>query len=266
MLDRIYPILMYHRIDSAVCPVPPDGLEENRYAVSLQDFSRQMIEMREGGHRGVSLGRALEARAGAQDGPEHPVVITFDDGNRSDHEHALPILVANGFTATFFITGNRVGRPDGLDESQIRDLCAAGMEVGSHGMTHRFLAELSVGEQEDECRRSRDVLTGVTGSPVRFFSLPGGRSSTDTFHVLRSLSYTAVCTSVFGYNRWGGDRFHLKRIPITRSTSQREFNGYLQRSQLVILPAYVGAWAKLLARHVLGERLYLELRARAIRE
>lgn len=265
-MRRSFLILMYHRIQSAVCPLPPNSFEEKRYSISFEDFSRQMIGMREAGFRGASLAHALGARAGTGDGRERTVVITFDDGNRSDHACALPVLAANGFTATFFVTGDRIGRPDGLTESQIRDLCSAGMDVGSHGMTHRFLPGLSSGEQEDEGRRSRDLLGGITGLPVRFFSLPGGRCSSVTLDILRALSYAGVCTSAFGYNRVGGDSFRLRRIPITRSTSQREFLGYLRRSPGVIYPGYIAAWSRELARGVLGERLYLGLRARLIRE
>ena len=259
-------ILMYHRIDSPACPLPADGREEKRYAVRLEEFSRQMAGLREAGFRGVSLGRAIGGVEGNEGEPGTPVVITFDDGNRSDYECALPVLAANGFTATFFVTGGRVGLPDGLDEVQLRGLCAAGMEVGSHGMTHRFLSELDRAEQEDECRRSRDLLQAITGCPVRFFSLPGGRMSAVTLDVLKSLAYAGVCTSVFGYNRPGGDPFRLKRIPITRSTSQRAFLGYLYRSPGVVWPACVAARSRALARRVLGERLYLGLRARLIRE
>jgi peptidoglycan/xylan/chitin deacetylase (PgdA/CDA1 family) len=265
-LRRTYPILMYHRIDAVGGPSPPGGVEEKRYAVDLGDFSRQMLGIKRAGYRGVSLGRALAPPAADEDDRDRRVVITFDDGYRSDYEYAFPVLAANGFTATFFITGDRIGRPEGPLEHQIRGLCAAGMEIGAHGMTHRFLSGLSPVEQEDECRRSRDILSGITGSPVRFFSLPGGRSSAVTFDILKTLSYAAVCTSVFGYNRWDGDSFRLKRIPITGSTSDREFHGYLQHSPRVIYPSFAAAFSRELVRRVLGERLYLAVRGRLIRE
>ena len=36
--------------------------------------------------------------------PNRLVVLTFDDGNRSDHEFVAPLLERYGFGATFFIT------------------------------------------------------------------------------------------------------------------------------------------------------------------
>lgn len=257
---------MYHRIDGAGCPTPPDRPEERRYAVRLEDFRRQMAGMREAGFRGVSLGAALEGGLPDDGGREIAVVITFDDGNRSDHECALPVLAEHGFSATFFVTGERVGRADGLSAGEIRNLCAAGMEVGSHGMTHRFLSELPAQEQETECRCSRDLLSEAAGRPVRFFSLPGGRSSKATIGILKALSYSAACTSVFGYNRAGADPYRLKRIPVTRATSEREFHGTLRRSPRVVYPAFVASRSRTLARRLLGERLYGGLRGRLVGE
>ena len=65
------------------------------------------------------------------------VRITFDDGNVSDLEHALPALRARGLEATFFIVAGRIGTPGFVDASGVRQLAAAGMEIGSHGMRHR---------------------------------------------------------------------------------------------------------------------------------
>jgi peptidoglycan/xylan/chitin deacetylase (PgdA/CDA1 family) len=222
--------------------------------------------MRRAGYRGVSLGRAVDGWNEGEEDSRRNVVLTFDDGNRSDHEHALPILLENGFTATFFVSGNRVGHPDGLGEPEIRALCAFGMEVGSHGMTHRFLSGLSKTEQEAECRRSRDFLTNIMSARVRFFSVPGGRYTGETMDILRALSYDGVCTSAFGYSRLGDDLFGLKRIPVTRSTNTEHFRGFLERAPRILLPAYVEAGSRALARRILGERLYARVRSRMIQE
>jgi len=225
-----------------------------------------MDHMKRAGYRGVSLGRAVDGGNDGDDDSRRNVVLTFDDGNRSDHEHALPILLENGFTATFFITGNRMGQPDGLTEPEIRTLCASGMDVGSHGMTHRFLSGLSKTEQETECRRSKDFLSAIMSSRVRFFSVPGGRYTGETMDILRALSYDGVCTSAFGYTRLGDDLFGLKRIPVTRSTTREHFRGFLERSPRILLPAYIDAGSRALARRVLGERLYARVRSRMIQE
>lgn len=256
---------MYHKIDGPGSPGPAGG-DEKRYCVSLESFSAQMAALKAAGRRGSSLGEVLAAAAGGRGADlAERVVITFDDGNRSDRACALPILAANGFTATFFVTGDRVGRPDGIGEDDIRELSANGMEIGAHGMSHRFLSGLSAAEQEVECRESGALLSRITGEPVRYFALPGGRGSEGVLRVLRALSYEAVCTSVFGYNRSGGDPFRLRRIPVMRSTSEPRFMGYVLRSPAVVYPALAAERSRALARRMIGERAYLGLRSRFVR-
>jgi len=43
------------------------------------------------------------------------VRLTFDDGNASDVEHALPALRARGLRATFFVVAGRLGTSGFID-------------------------------------------------------------------------------------------------------------------------------------------------------
>ncbi|UCG50394.1 MAG: polysaccharide deacetylase family protein [Candidatus Latescibacterota bacterium] len=255
------PILMYHRISSSKCPVPAAHPEEAPYAVDLEEFRWQIDHMFSSGYRGMALGQVLDdlVSGGRVGGKE--VVLTFDDGNRSDYEHVLPVLAERGFRATFFITGDRIGKPDGLEKSMIHHLSESGMEIGSHGMTHRFLSLLDEAEQEAECKDSMELLRRITGTDVRFFSLPGGRQAHATIPLLKSLSYEAVCTSKLGYNPPGVNPFALKRIPITRSTNRRKFRGILRRTRYILLPLYVRAMTLEGFRAVLGEKGYRGVRS-----
>src|SRR5918911_2594034 len=69
----------------------------------------------------------------------------------------LALLERRGITATFFVPG-RVGErhPD-----RVREILAAGHEVGLHGHTHRSPAGLERAEEEDELVRAREVLEGL---------------------------------------------------------------------------------------------------------
>ena len=63
--------------------------------------------------------------------------ISFDDGNASDVETALPALVERGLTAAFFPVAERIGTPGNVDRDGLRALVAAGMTVVTHGAGHR---------------------------------------------------------------------------------------------------------------------------------
>ena len=49
-----------------------------------------------------------------------PVLLSFDDGNASDFDTALPILQRFGVTAQFFVVAGRVGQPGWLDAEALR--------------------------------------------------------------------------------------------------------------------------------------------------
>src|ERR1700754_2728623 len=56
--------------------------------------------------------------------------VSFDDGNASDLEIALPALLERGMSATFFVVADRLGRPAYLGTDDLRALREAGMTIG----------------------------------------------------------------------------------------------------------------------------------------
>lgn len=112
--------------------------------------------------------------------------ITFDDGNLSDVDQALPALTERGLRATFFPCAGRLGQARYLDADGIARLRAAGMGIGSHGWAHVDLRRLGEADLERESRGSRGRLEEVTGETVDEFAIPFG--SYDR-RVLRSLAH-----------------------------------------------------------------------------
>lgn len=249
-----FPVLMYHRIESARCPVTEP--EERPWAVGRETFERQLDRMSELGRVGVSMADVHDRLAGGGEVPPDWVAITFDDGNRSDHDEAVPLLAIRGFRATFFVCGRRAGSGGELTPEMIRTMRAAGMHIGSHAMTHRFLTSLSGEDEAAELRESRALLESIAGVPVTHFAPPGGRWSSRTARALREAGYTAVSTSVFGFNDPRGARFAYRRLPVVRATSAANFDAMVLGRRERLWPAYARALALKLARGVLGETLY----------
>jgi peptidoglycan/xylan/chitin deacetylase (PgdA/CDA1 family) len=91
-------ILTYHHIadDDPLYPYDPGVADATR-----AQFRRQMEAL---ARLGTPIG--IDELVRAFDGeplPKNPVMVTFDDGYRSCHDVALPILRAVGVRATFFI-------------------------------------------------------------------------------------------------------------------------------------------------------------------
>ena len=154
-----------------------------------------------------------------------------------------------------------MGAVGGVEPGLLSQMTAEGMDIGSHGMTHRFLTTLGAEEEEDEIRRSKDLLEGAIGGDVMFFAPPGGRIGRRGIATLRELSYRAVCTSVFGFNPCAGRRFEYRRIPVTGTTTHTLFGDFVDAAAPRLLPLYARDRALRMARRALGESGYRRLRS-----
>lgn len=121
------------------------------------------------------------------------VEITFDDGNVSDLDVALPALVERGLTATFFVCAGRLGKPRFLSVDHIRTLRAAGMGIGSHGWYHRDLRGVPDADMTREVSESRACIGEAVGQDITSFAVPFGSYDRRVLRHLRE--YETVLTS-----------------------------------------------------------------------
>ena len=129
------------------------------------------------------------------------VRITFDDGNASDVEHALPALRERGLKATFFVVAGRLGAPLFLDAAAVEELADAGMTIGSHGMRHRAWRGLDDGALREELVDAKAILEDVVGGPVTQAACPFGSYDRRVLRRLRGSGYHHVYTSDRGTTR-----------------------------------------------------------------
>src|SRR5438270_4259618 len=68
------------------------------------------------------------------------VAVTFDDGDRSQLEHAVPLLAEFGISAFFFITSGWTDvRKSSMSSADLREIAVRGHTMGAHGATHKLL-------------------------------------------------------------------------------------------------------------------------------
>ncbi len=153
-------------------------------------FRRQLDELAEHA-RPVDLASGVAA-IGAGREPDDPaaarrpaVAVTFDDAYANFAAHAWPLLAERGIPATLFVP---VGFLDGscpapirgtghlppIPWSELRELAAAGLAIGSHTWSHPDLTRLPDAQVRDELRRSRAALEERLGVPVTSFCYPRG--------------------------------------------------------------------------------------------
>lgn len=101
------------------------------------------------------------------------VTVSVDDGHPLDLKVAA-LLARHGLRATFYLpVTNREGPPV-MSAAQARAL-ATRFEIGSHTLSHRFLAGLDANAAWREIDEGKRALEDALGQPVQGFCYPGGR-------------------------------------------------------------------------------------------
>jgi peptidoglycan/xylan/chitin deacetylase (PgdA/CDA1 family) len=163
-------ILNVHGIGPATRPFEPG---EDRVWVTVDQFEQ-----------------VLDAVAGRDD-----VRFTFDDGNASDVEIALPRLVEAKVKAEFFVCAGLLGEPGRVDADGVRELVKAGMRVGSHGWLHRDWRRVNESEAREEFVEAQRVIGDLIGSPVTTAAIPFGSYDRHVLRRLRPARLRRVYTS-----------------------------------------------------------------------
>ena len=180
---------------------------------------RQQIEII--GDAGYEFRTMQELLAEADGGPLPPgrAVMTFDDGMEDNHSEALPILRELGVRGTFYIATGYIGAPNPwmsktsgarmMVAEELRDLAAAGMELGGHTVTHPDLSLLGYEACAEEMDRGRAELEAATGVRATTFAYPFGKYGEAAHRAARDVGFDAAVTA----NGQGSvdDRYALPR-------------------------------------------------------
>jgi peptidoglycan/xylan/chitin deacetylase (PgdA/CDA1 family) len=124
------------------------------------------------------------------------VVLTFDDGpSPQSTRQVLATLGSFGAHATFFVLGTKaLAAPEVL-----REIAAAGHEIGVHGDGHDRLLSLRHPDRiASDVERAQGAIAAATGQRPRLFRPPMGHISPRTAVVVRRLGLTLVGWSVRG--------------------------------------------------------------------
>jgi peptidoglycan/xylan/chitin deacetylase (PgdA/CDA1 family) len=211
------PILSYHNVATA----PNDAPYKLLY-VRPESFERQLWTLRRLGLRGVSTSEGIARLRNATS--RGCVVLTFDDGYTDTLTTAAPLLKGYGFTATCYVVSGAVGTYNRWDAEFLREKkplmsleqldqwLAAGMEVGSHSLSHQRLHELPQEVARYEIAESRTALRNMLGIPIEHFAYPFGHFTADTVELVRRAGYSSAMTVLPGVARASDDPLRLPRI------------------------------------------------------
>lgn len=218
------PVLMYHSISA-----DSESSRSAYYKVctSPTRFAEQMDWLAENGYEGVTLTAGLDRLNAPHSNSKKPVVITFDDGFRDFYTEAYPVLRRHQFHATMYLPTAYIGdstRPflkrDCMTWGEVGELHSAGIEFGSHTVTHPKLVECDWPKIETELRESKSAIEQRLGAKVDAFGYPFAFPQARKDFVPRFLKtlgaegYRTCVTTEVGRVTAGDNLLTLKRLPV----------------------------------------------------
>lgn len=158
------------------------------------------------------------------------LAISFDDGYLDNFSCAAPVLAELGLPATFFAVSSFLGTqtrawwdagiepaPAWMSWAQLRELHAAGFEIGAHTRSHANLGVVAGAAAREEILAGRCELEQGLGARVSNFAYPYGRANaiTEANRELVREAGLRSCASCHGGRVLAQtDPYHLPRVPI----------------------------------------------------
>ena len=228
------PILTYHKF----CL----GESTDEYTINIDHFKQQMDYLKENDYRVISIAQLLECVENNVF-PEKPVVITIDDGYKSVYSLAFPVLKEYGFPATLFLyTDFLANGSNQLSWSEIKEMMAMGMEIGSHTLSHANLLYQKPNESyEDYINRikkemalSKTILEKNTCSTVLSFAYPYGVYNEEIKMLAKQAGYKALLNVNSMNNSTPIDPYSLNRQIIPNNGSLKQFGAIVKEKTLQV--------------------------------
>lgn len=171
--------------------------------------------------------------------------ITFDDGYESVGRLAYPILMEMRLPATVFVVSDAIGKTNAwdvkigdrtekmLDLSQLREMSANGIEIGSHTVSHAHLTALSDSDLAAELGDSKKAIEDLIGKPVEGFAYPYGEWDARVKDAVVQAGYRYAAATNIGALAPATDPFAIPRINMRWNTHGGRLRRKAERAQRV---------------------------------
>ncbi len=214
------PILMFHHI--AISPIG------SRYYVPPSVFEDEIKLLHNWGYTSITTSMLVEAITKGTSLPPRPVILTFDDANEDNYTNAFPIMKKYGMTGVLYLPYDFIGTPNYLTADQVKEMAAAGWEVGSHSLSHPDLKSVDQTQLRAEIVDSRKKLQELLGMPILTFAYPFGDVGSGDVDYVKFAGYIAAMgASGFTANQGIGNLYLLQRCEIKGSDDARSITRFL---------------------------------------
>ncbi|OGW81135.1 MAG: hypothetical protein A3G33_10090 [Omnitrophica bacterium RIFCSPLOWO2_12_FULL_44_17] len=208
------PVLMYHYV------VPEKQVGPTTLDVSTKNFEQQMWFLKRFGFRPITLERLYQIKTGKAKALGKEIVITFDDGNKSYAEYAMPILEKYEIPSANFIIWDALANDlyGSMNTETAKKIAKNPLVTfGSHTVEHSSLDQVDLQKAEKEIFESRTKLKREFQTRIDYFSYPVGAYTDAVMSLVQKagyrLSFTTSIRNLCGHPE---TLFNLPRIKIGR--------------------------------------------------
>ncbi len=181
------------------------GKSRNPMEINVDHFRDQMQALKDARLPVISMADFLAWRRGEKDVPDPAVLITLDDGWKSVHKLAFPVLREFGYPFTLFLYKRFVnGGGRALTTPEIREMLGHGGTVGSHSVSHPLPSKIRSMEKKNseeadaflraEMKDSRQFLEDLLAVKVSTYAYPGGYNTEREQEIGKEAGYEALFT------------------------------------------------------------------------
>jgi len=217
------PVLMYHRVVND----RSEAGKHNIY-VKLDHLRKQFNFIKRNSYQTITF-----KDLNSQNDLNKKIILTFDDGYVDNYTLLFPLLKEFNFTAVIFLvtklTKNKWGIACGepviglINEAQIKEMHAYGIEFGGHTRNHLNLLLLSSEQIRDEIFGSKTDIEKMLNTEVISFSYPFGALDENIKSIVKESGYLYGISTKSGPDNIFDDLLQIKRIEISNRTKLYRF-------------------------------------------
>ena len=213
---REIPVLMYHGF--------AENPDDDVWMVTPAEFERQMQELRRSGRKAILPQDIARAAKGLYLLPRKPVLITMDDGYRSNIDIAEPILRKHGMKGITFLILRHIADSeaersqyrhfDNIIWPEVRETMKRGaLSFGVHSISHTPVPAI----QAVEVTPARHLFKEKTGKKATAYCYPNGGASDiirDAVAAKKRYTTAFICDDkIFTFSRTA-DLYRIPRVSV----------------------------------------------------
>lgn len=245
-ISREVPVLMFHHFED-------EAVQGNNSIISKQKMINILNYLKENGYETISFDDLESYACQGVDLPEKPVMLTLDDGYKSNYDFLYPLLKEMNMKATIFVIGSLMGAGtnkntgekiyEHFSVEEAKEMIASGViQIGSHtfdlhrsnapddpkilrknmlkpeGMTDADYIRLV----KEDLEKFNELYKKIQDKPVTLLSYPYGKHDQDLTALLFLSGLKGTFTTKSGTNTiikgLPQTLINLKRISITEDT------------------------------------------------